>query len=54
MERFFWAEGEPNSYHEMENKVILLQHSDFLWSDSDGSRISEFDQANKALCECEY
>lgn len=50
---FRWAKGEPNSmYSSSEDKIMLLQNATFLWNDGRANSDHEYQQVNKALCEC--
>ena len=50
--QFKWAPNEPNAMNSNENKLMLLQGLDFLWNDGREDSHSEYEQTNKALCEC--
>ena len=54
MTEFKWAPNEPNALNSNEDKLVLLLGVEFLWNDGRADSHSEYDQTNKALCECTF
>lgn len=54
--KFGWADGEPNELLREENKIQLRMHADYSWNDAQGSGLFENYRGgtvNKYICQCE-